>query len=170
MKNPVKSRVKSKMTAAKKRIKSKVKVASVIAVMAMIFGCSTSEPASRVTKAEYGDIVIKVADSSNTTLKITLGDGAMSSSDSSGSTETTTSTPTNTTDIRPDVDVNTTGSRSAGVLETFISAGLSAITGKSSSTSGTSSSSTSSSTSNTSTDCTNCESGACTDCSYNQSN
>lgn len=33
-----------------------------------------------------------------------------------------TATPTNTTDIRPDVDVNTTGGRTAGVLESIVGA------------------------------------------------
>ena len=96
---------------------------------AALCGCATSDPASRATSATYGDIVVKADNSSNVTVRVTLGDGAIASADSSGSTETMTATPTNTTDIKPDVDVNTTGGRTAGVLETAVSAGASALVG-----------------------------------------
>ena len=109
--------------------------ASILLTLGMIYaicalcGCATSDPASRATSATYGDIVVKADNSSNVTVRVTLGDGAIASADSSGSTETMTATPTNTTDIKPDVDVNTTGGRTAGVLETAISAGASALVG-----------------------------------------
>lgn len=131
MKKPLKNRIKTKAKATKSRIKRKVKAVAAIALLAILTGCATSEPASRVTKAEYGDIVVEVANSSNTTVNLTLGDGALSSSDSAGSTESTTANPTNTTDVKPDVDVNTTGARSAGVLETAISGLLGAGKGSS---------------------------------------
>jgi len=164
MKKPVKQRIKDKISATKDKVKAKVKHVAILALLSVLVGCASSEPASRVTKAEYGDIVIKIAESSNTTVKLTLGDGAMSSSDSSGSTETTTSSPTNTTDLRPDVDVNTTGSRTAGVLETAISAGISALTSSSSTNSSSTSSSTTTSTDGTCTDgsCSTCTDGSCT--------
>ena len=107
--------------------------ASILLTLGMIYaicalcGCATSDPASRATSATYGDLVVKVDASSNVTIRVTIGDGAIASADSSGSTETMTATPTNTTDIKPDVDVNTTGGRTAGVLETAIAAGSSAL-------------------------------------------
>ena len=109
--------------------------ASILLTLGMIYaicavcGCATSDPASRATSATYGDLIVKVDASSNVTIRVTIGDGAIASADSSGSTETMTATPTNTTDIKPDVDVNTTGGRTAGVLETAISAGASALVG-----------------------------------------
>ena len=103
--------------------------AAIYAAAALCGGCATSDPASRATSATYGDIVVKADNSSNVTVRVTLGDGAIASADSSGSTETMTATPTNTTDIKPDVDVNTTGGRTAGVLETAVSAGASALVG-----------------------------------------
>ena len=117
-----------------RKAKKTRKVATVSALcaalgFAALCGCATSDPASRATSAAYGDIVVKVDASSNITVRVTLGDGAIASADSSGSTETMTATPTNTTDIKPDVDVNTTGGRTAGVLETAISAGASALVG-----------------------------------------
>ena len=109
--------------------------ASILLTLGMVYaicalrGCATSDPASRATSATYGDLIVKVDASSNVTIRVTIGDGAIASADSSGSTETMTATPTNTTDIKPDVDVNTTGGRTAGVLETAISAGASALVG-----------------------------------------
>ena len=103
--------------------------AAIYAAASLCGGCATSDPASRATSATYGDIVVKADNSSNVTVRVTLGDGAIASADSSGSTETMTATPTNTTDIKPDVDVNTTGGRTAGVLETAVSAGASALVG-----------------------------------------
>jgi len=138
---PTKERIREKMRSVKSKVKGKAKAVSAVALVAAIAGCASSEPASRVTRAEYGDIVVKISDSSNTTVRLTLGDGALSSSDSAGSTETNSANPTNTTDIKPDVDVNTTGGKTAGVLETAISAGASLLKGSSS-----------------------CSDGSCTDC------
>ena len=45
-----------------------------------------------------------------------------------------TASPTNTTDIKPQTDVNTTGGRTAGVIETALQAGASALMSKSSGT------------------------------------
>ena len=119
---------KSKNRKAKKTRKAATASALVAALgVAALCGCATSDPASRATSATYGDIIVKADNSSNVTVRVTLGDGAIASADSSGSTETMTATPTNTTDIKPDVDVNTTGGRTAGVLETAIAAGSSAL-------------------------------------------
>ena len=93
------------------------KVACLLFALAFILtGCATSDPSSRSTTARYGDIIINGNDN-----RVTLGDGAIASADSSGATETTTASPTNTTDIKPQTDVNTTGSRTAGVLESAVS-------------------------------------------------
>lgn len=100
------------------------KVAGILFALAFILtGCATSDPSSRSTTATYGDIVVKVGEgASNNTVNVTLGDGAIASADSSGSTETTTASPTNTTDLKPQTDVNTTGGRTAGVLESAVGA------------------------------------------------
>lgn len=163
-------KLKAKITAAKAKIAAKARgksaaktSAALVAVALMLAGCSTSEPASRLTRSEVGDLApsieINVAEgsSSNTftiTANIKLGDGAISSADSSGSTETTTANPTNTTDIKPDTDVNTTGGRSAGVLETLIGAAPSII--KASTGSAGSASTTG--------ECKDCTTGECKDC------
>lgn len=116
------------------------KLVSTIAVLLAFCGCSTSEPASRLTKGEYGDIrprievCIESGASSNSviiTMPLTIGDAAYASADSKGSTETQTANPTNTTDVKPDVDVNTTGGRTAGVLETAVSVGAALLKGDS---------------------------------------
>ena len=74
-----------------------------IVFISAICGCSSAQPASRATTAQY-DIRLSFDDSArNNTVNLTLGDGALASADSSGSTETQTATPT--LDIKPDVDV-----------------------------------------------------------------
>ena len=107
---------------AEKCGKKTAKVAGLLFALAVILtGCATSDPSSRSTTATYGDIVVKVGEgASNNTVKVTLGDGAIASADSAGSTETTTASPTNTTDVKPKTDVNTTGGRTAGVLESIV--------------------------------------------------
>lgn len=104
-------------------------VGLLIALAAIATGCATSDPSSRSTSGEYGDTesknVVEVNGSNNTVTinqTFTNGDAAIASADSEGSTETTTATPTNTTDIKPKTDVNTTGGRTAGVLENIVGA------------------------------------------------
>jgi len=89
-------------------------------------GCSTAQPASRATTAQY-EMRLSFDDSArNNTVNITLGDGALASADSSGSTETQTATPT--IDVRPDIDVHYNDAiknateASKGVLETLVAA------------------------------------------------
>ena len=105
-KKPAKDKIKEKAKAMKSKLKSKVKkVATCLAMLLLVAGCSTSEPASRATCASYGDIVIKVGEGArDNDIKITLGDGAIASADSTGSTETMTANPTN--DVKPDIDVS----------------------------------------------------------------
>ena len=94
-------------------------------------GCSTAQPASRATTAQY-EMRLSFDDSArNNTVNITLGDGALASADSSGSTETQTATPT--IDVRPDIDVhyndavkNATDA-SKGVLETLVATSASKV-------------------------------------------
>ena len=105
-----KTKVADKVAKGKSKIKAKAKKVGA-AVMAGLWlglavcGCATSEPASRATCASYGDIVIKVGEGArDNDIKITLGDGAIASADSTGSTETMTANPTN--DVKPDIDVS----------------------------------------------------------------
>ena len=85
-------------------------VAFALVLAATMCGCLDTAPASRATSASYRiDITLKVADGArgNTfNLPLTMGDGALASADSEGSTETQTITPTQTTDVKPDVDLN----------------------------------------------------------------
>lgn len=102
-----KEKVKAKVAAAKKKIARKVKgsvaVAAAILSLVLYEGCSTAQPASRATTAQY-KFVFEFDDSSRqNTVNLTLGDGALASADSSGSTETQTATPT--VDVKPDIDV-----------------------------------------------------------------
>ena len=102
-KKPTKDKIKEKAKSMKRKLKSKVKkVATCLALLLLVAGCSTSEPASRATIARYdfGSIHCE----GNSTVTITLGDGAIASADSTGSTETMTSSPTN--DVKPDIDVS----------------------------------------------------------------
>ena len=102
-KKPAKDKIKEKAKAMKSKLKSKVKnVATCLALLLLVVGCSTSEPASRATTARYDFGSIHCDGSS--TVTITIGDGAIASADSTGSTETMTSSPTN--DVKPDIDVS----------------------------------------------------------------
>lgn len=85
-------------------------IALALILAATMCGCLDTAPASRATSANYRiDITLKVADGArgNTfNLPLTMGDGALASADSEGSTETQTITPTQTTDVKPDIDLN----------------------------------------------------------------
>lgn len=117
MKAKIKSKVKAKAAAVKakaKGIKAKVKAkckggkccAALALLLALCAGCMDTNPASRQTTADYGDIVVKFSEGcSSNYVSIVIGDGAIASADSSGSTETQTTSPTQTTDVKPDIDV-----------------------------------------------------------------
>ena len=104
MKKTVKDKVKAKAKAAKEKIKGKLKgrraaVAAALLALAFVAGCLTPEQASRSTNATYDrteptiKVVIDERAHGNTvtiTQRITIGDGAIASADSSGSTETQT--------------------------------------------------------------------------------
>lgn len=130
--NRANEKVTKKIAEKKAKIKGKFAlVAFALSLGVIATGCATSDPSSRSTSGTYGDtepsvkIVFEKGSHNNTatiTMPVTIGDAAVASADSSGSTESMTATPTNTTDIKPKTDVNTTGGRSAGVLESLIGA------------------------------------------------
>lgn len=113
---PVKDKVKGKVKDMKVKIKSKVKGAVKAAVALSLFavvGCATSDPASRLTKAEYGDIKVCVEENvRDVTVNITIGDGALASADSAGSTESITASPTN--DVKPQTEVDIPLNKASG--------------------------------------------------------
>lgn len=128
-------KAKEKVAAAKAKIAAKAKktakvaraLVALFALASVVTGCATADPSSRSTSGEYGDTesknVVEIHGNNNTVnfnQTYTNGDAAIASADSSGSTETQTAQPTNTTDMKPKTDVNTTGGRTAGVLETLI--------------------------------------------------
>lgn len=78
------------------KIGKRTSAAALLLSACCLYGCATSEPASRVTRSEYGDITIRLENSSSNVVSITIGDGAYASADSKGSTETTTANPSNT--------------------------------------------------------------------------
>ena len=130
--NKANEKVTKKISEKKAKIKGKFAlIAFALSLGVIATGCATADPSSRSTSGTYGDtepsvkVVFEKGSHNNTatiTMPITMGDAAVASADSSGSTESMTATPTNTTDIKPQTDVNTTGGRSAGVLESLIGA------------------------------------------------
>ena len=129
MKN-IKEKVKAKVAKAKEKVKAKVgkcaKCAVILAALAAVAGCMDTNPASRATSSadKVGDFDFRMEGCSNChfAVNFTKGDSALASADSSGSTETQTASPTQSTDVSPKTDVNTTGGRSAGVLESIVGA------------------------------------------------
>lgn len=157
MKANIKSKVKAKVKDIKAEVKGKVKgkckggkcCAALALLLALCAGCMDTNPASRQTTADYGDIVVKFSEGcSSNYVSIVIGDGAIASADSSGSTETQTATPT--MDVKPDVDVSVpvTKGAAANAAADLIGAAASALKG-------------------TGTASGDCSGGACTDGSCN---
>ena len=157
MKANNKSKVKAKVKDIKAQVKGKVKgkckggkcCAALALLLALCAGCMDTNPASRQTTADYGDIVVKFSEGcSSNYVSIVIGDGAIASADSSGSTETQTATPT--MDVKPDVDVSVpvTKGAAANAAADLIGAAASALKG-------------------TGTASGDCSGGACTDGSCN---
>ena len=101
----------------------------------LLMGCASADPASRLTRADYGDLTVIVDGGSTAEIHLTLGDGALASADSAGSTETTTATPTNTTDVDAALDVpvnkaNSGTSAAGGAAERLLGAGADWLSGK----------------------------------------
>lgn len=157
MKANIKSKVKAKVKDIKAKVKGKVKgkckggkcCAALALLLALCAGCMDTNPASRQTTADYGDIVVKFSEGcSSNYVSIVIGDGAIASADSSGSTETQTATPT--MDVKTDVDVSVpvTKGAAANAAADLIGAAASALKG-------------------TGTASGDCSGGACTDGSCN---
>ena len=138
MKANIKSKVKDKVKDIKAEVKGKVKgkckggkcCAALALLLALCAGCMDTNPASRQTTADYGDIVVKFSEGcSSNYVSIVIGDGAIASADSSGSTETQTATPT--MDVKPDVDVSVpvTKGAAANAAADLIGAAASALKG-----------------------------------------
>ena len=138
MKANIKSKVKAKVKDIKAEVKGKVKgkckggkcCAALALLIALCAGCMDTNPASRQTTADYGDIVVKFSEGcSSNYVSIVIGDGAIASADSSGSTETQTATPT--MDVKPDVDVSVpvTKGAAANAAADLIGATASALKG-----------------------------------------
>lgn len=129
MKDSIKAKgaaVKAKLKGMKDKAKGVKKCAAVLAFAlcgALLTGCMDTNPASRQNSNRFGDVepTVKVVIGENAcsntvavTLKTTLGDGVLASADSAGSTDTQTVTPTQTTDVKPDVDLHYNDALSAG--------------------------------------------------------
>lgn len=94
-----------KIKAMKRNLAKKLaKVSAVAFAVMLVGGCATSDPASRLTSARYGDIVVLLEGATNNVINITIGDGALASADSSGSTENVSTAPKN--DVTPDIDAS----------------------------------------------------------------
>jgi hypothetical protein len=118
--------VKAKLKGMKDKAKGAKKCAAVLAFALcgeLLTGCMDTNPASRQNSNAFGDIepTVKVVIGeyavSNTvavSVNTTLGDGVLASADSAGSTETQTATPTQTTDVKPDLDLHYNDALSAG--------------------------------------------------------
>ena len=136
MKANIKSKVKAKVKDIKAEVKGKCKGGKCCAALALLLalcaGCMDTNPASRQTTADYGDIVVKFSEGcSSNYVSIVIGDGAIASADSSGSTETQTTSPTQTTDVKPDIDVEVpvTKGAAANAAADLIGATASALKG-----------------------------------------
>jgi hypothetical protein len=140
----IKEKVKAKAKAVKEKLKGKAKrCAKCVALLfslSVLAGCMTPEQASRSTHTAYGDIEPTVKTEmgagacSNTVsvaVHITIGDGAIASTDSSGSTESQTQTPTfdisPKTDLRYNDALSAASTASKGVLETLTTAGANTV-------------------------------------------
>lgn len=112
--------------------------------LAALCGCSTTgeQPTRSQTQNNSFDgcIFVIAARASSTNGAVSAEGDALPSvewftqtqANEGSETVSPTASPTNTTDVRPQTDVNTTGGRTAGILETAIQAGASALMSKSS--------------------------------------
>ena len=174
----IKRKVAAKVAKGKEKVQVKcgkaAKAVAVLAVLLAFCGCSTTgeQPArSQTQNNEIHDCTFIVAGKAivnpkGSTNELVKAEGEVlpsvewftqTQANEGSETISPTASPTNTTDIKPDVDVNTTGGRTAGVLETAITAGASALMNA------TSSSGSASAASGTCTDGSCTPNGACTD-------
>lgn len=113
---------------------------------ALFCGCSTTgeQPArSQTQNNSFEDCTFIIAARASSTNGAVSAEGdalpsvewfTQTQANEGSETISPTASPTNTTDIKPQTDVNTTGGRTAGVLETALQAGASALMSKSSGT------------------------------------
>lgn len=111
---------------------------------ALFCGCSTTgeQPArSQTQNNSFEDCTFIIAARASSTNGSVSAEGdalpsvewfTQTQANKGSETISPTASPTNTTDIKPQTDVNTTGGRTAGVLETALQAGASALMSKSS--------------------------------------
>lgn len=135
----VKKKVETKVAKAKVKIASKCKKAAKAVVAALCLsvlfaGCQGTTTPSRSQSLTIKDCTINVygcGTETNEVARVELATQAMSIENSG--TETQTATPTQTTDVKPDIDVKYNDAiagasvASKGVLETLTSAGASAV-------------------------------------------
>lgn len=113
---------------------------------ALFCGCSTTgeQPArSQTQNNSFEDCTFIIAARASSTNGAVSAEGdalpsvewfTQTQANEGSETISPTASPTNTTDIKPQTDVNTTGGRTAGILETALQAGASALMSKSSGT------------------------------------
>lgn len=177
----MKSKIKAKIEAGKAKIAAKAskvksgkvaKAVSLLAIMLAFAGCATSDPASRLTKAEYNirvyvDVGSEVK-SPTISVPFTFGDGALASADSAGSTESITATPTN--DVKPDTNIDVPINKSGGgqsvgsVLGDAVAGLISGVTTKSGSVTADAKTENSTGATTNAANCATCTDGTCTDC------
>ena len=135
----IKKRVEKKVVKAKAKIARKCgKAAKAVALFAamsvVMFGCMGTSTPSRSQTLTIKDCTINVygcGTETNDVARVELATQAMSIENSG--TETQTSSPTQTTDVKPDIDVKYNDAiagasvASKGVLETLTSAGANAV-------------------------------------------
>lgn len=150
----IKEKVAAKVAKGKEKVEAKCgKAAKAVAALAApaallaFCGCSTTgeQPArSQTQNNEIHDCTFIVAGKATvnpkgTTNEVVVADGEVlpsvewftqTQANEGSETNAQTATPTNTTDVKPQTDVNTTGGRTAGVLETAVSAAASCLTAK----------------------------------------
>lgn len=138
-----KSKAKSKISRVVEKCgRAAAKSASVLALIMIASGCSSTgeQPArSQTMNNDFRDCIVVVASHASISNRTVTADGrkeapsielfTQTQANEGSETVSPTATPTNKTDLRPDVDVNTTGGRTAGVLETAIAAGMNALGG-----------------------------------------
>lgn len=106
---------------------------------ALFCGCSTTgeQPArSQTQNNSFEDCTFIIAARASSTNGAVSAEGdalpsvewfTQTQANEGSETISPTASPTNTTDIKPQTDVNTTGGRTAGILETALQAGASAM-------------------------------------------
>ena len=149
----IKKKVAAKVAKGKNKVAKKCgKCALVAFALLCVAGCLYPTAPSRSQNLTIRDCNIRIYGGGAETgdvARVEIASQAMAI-ETSG-TENNTNTPTQTTDIKPDVDVNTTGGRTAGILESAISAGAALLRGDSTCPAGNCSAS--------------CDTGSCSTCS-----